>query len=78
MKKQPTIRKTNSELLAELPEPFRKKAIGNILLSQAGKYPVEGNTIHEALLCSFVWGNTVEGFEYWHNAYNQLKNLKNN
>ena len=78
MKKSIAPLKTNSEWLSELPEPFRKKALGNIMLSQAGIFPLEENSLPEALMCSFCWQKTVEGYDYWQNLHQQLLNTKNN
>lgn len=69
MKKQTQPLKTNIELLAELPEPFRQKALGNCTGFQASKFPIEENTVAEALLCSFVWSKTVEGYKYWEDVH---------
>lgn len=63
--------KTVQKWFEELPEPQKSQAInnttGNVLKSGA-------ESLSDALLTSFPWNHTKEGFDYWNKLYKSLNN----
>ena len=60
---------TIEEFLDELPEPYRSKALNN-MLPDAGDLPVE--TLVDALLDAFVFKDTPEGSDFWNGVLEEF------
>lgn len=56
--------KTTLELLNELPEPYRSRAVENAK-AQNADMAKPSKTIQGAISNAFVFDKTPEGFEYW-------------
>lgn len=54
--------KTVKQWLEELQEPYRTKALNN-LVSMWADYEVE--SMYDAIQEAFFWSRTDEGFNYW-------------
>jgi hypothetical protein len=61
---------TKYEWLGTLPEPYRTEALENAKLYSVYDYKMD--TVSGALLCSFDWGSSPQGREYWRELYLQL------
>jgi hypothetical protein len=66
------MQKTITEYLAELPEEIRDLAIMNLHPSQATAMV---HSPAQALLWAFEWSDTLEGGEFWWNAYCDLQGV---
>ena len=57
--------------LNELPEPYRTKALANC------KQPdLVVEDVLQALANGFLWGDTIEGEDYWNDAYLTIEAAK--
>lgn len=69
------MKKTIKQWLEELPEPYRTQALNNydegfaIILS-----PIED--VVDALLASFSWNHSKEGWDYWENVRLEILRAK--
>ena len=66
-------KKTIWMFLMELPEDIAEKAYSYTTDKKRQEYPLEENTLPEALICAFEWAKTTEGYDYWVEIYNNLK-----
>jgi len=64
--------KTILEWLKELDEPYRSNAIENAANDTNTFLPTNVKTCQEALLYSFIWKDSTEGFIYWDNLCTAL------
>lgn len=62
------MNKTIKEWLSELPEPYKTKALKYAALEKTEDKTV--NTMHEAIMEAFTWGQTIQGKHYWLGLYN--------
>ncbi len=68
--------KTVLEKLQELPEPYRSRAIENA--EKKGKYyfdELTNDSLQQILLGAFVWLDSPQGYSYWDDLYESLKNI---
>jgi len=68
--------KTIREHLEELPEPYRSQAISNVEKrdNPRDRFNIKVESISQAVNRSMNWAFTSEGYDYWENVYNSLKN----
>lgn len=65
--------KTAPQWYLDLPKDIQPKATHNfntsgLLAHKEYKYP----SLKDALKCGFVWGKSVEGFEYWQSIFDRI------
>lgn len=66
-----------SQWLLELPEPYKSEAIENSRNKRLWTYGVDKRsaseiTLSRALMNSFYWNMTPQGYDYWHDLYKEL------
>ena len=60
------MKKTVTEWFAQLPKEFREKAIKNKINKG------DAESLKDALVKGFVWGDSPEGHEYWGRVYEMV------
>lgn len=63
--------KTIEEWLNELPEPYRGQALDN---TKPVVKTLNCRSIRRAVYIGFIWGMSIEGFDYWNDLYESLPN----
>ncbi len=66
--------KQAKQLLEKLPEPYRSQALENFdeeFFENNNEREKPMRTIGAALLCSFEWEHTKQGYDYWSEAFTE-------
>lgn len=67
--------KTAKEWLETLPEPYRSQALENLNVVRCYPQPdYECIDKSSAIENGFSWRLTIEGYDYWLNAFNKAEN----
>lgn len=61
------------EWLNELPEPQRSRAIENTKNDKDYTGDTEQDSLSEALVQAFIWGDAPERWKYWGDVYDKIK-----
>lgn len=68
------------DALKRLPEPYRQKALDNfkqVSIHAAARiekmHQEEFTSLHDCINFAFDWFTSIEGFDYWANAYFELR-----
>jgi len=71
-----TEEKTIAEWFEELPEPYKTKALDNVMSQNSVTLVSSDTSLSDALVGAFDWSITPEGFYFWNELDNSIKHEK--